>query len=126
MKNILAVASISGLLCVTLGAIGAHALKELLSENMLHAWEKGVQYQFYHTLALLFSGMVLKTEPSKKLKMVSLFFVAGIILFSGSLYLLALTSINQHPWNWLGPVTPIGGLCFMLGWLFLILHYIKK
>lgn len=126
MKNIIGIASISGLLCVALGAFGAHALKEMLSETMLHTWEKGVEYQFYHTLALLFTGMLIKPSPAKNLNYSSLFFIAGIILFSGSLYLLALTSINGNAWQWLGPVTPLGGICFMLGWIFLLLHSLKN
>ncbi len=121
MKNILAIASISGLLCVILGAFGAHGLKPLLTPQMLASFETGVRYQFHHSLVLLFLVLFYQFHKSKKIEIASYFFVAGIVLFSGSLYLLALTSINQHTWTWLGPITPLGGLCFMIGWVYLFL-----
>lgn len=121
MKNTLSIASISGLFCVVLGAFGAHALKPLLSPQMLTVYETGVRYQFYHTLAIILIVVLNQFNKSKKLVIASYFFFAGIFLFSGSLYLLALTSIHQSPWTWLGPITPLGGLCFILGWIGLFL-----
>ena len=119
MKNTLSIASISGLICVVLGAFGAHALKPLLSPHMLTVYETGVRYQFYHTLAIILIVVLCQFNKSKKLVIASYFFFAGILLFSGSLYLLALTSIHQYPWTWLGPITPLGGLCFIIGWVYL-------
>ncbi|MEI8087670.1 MAG: DUF423 domain-containing protein [Paludibacter sp.] len=121
MKNTLSIASISGLLCVVLGAFGAHGLKPLLTPQMLTTYETGVRYQFYHTLAILFIVVLYQFNNSKKLIISSYFFFAGMVLFSGSLYLLALTSINENTWTWLGPVTPIGGVCFIIGWIYLFL-----
>ncbi|MEI7501715.1 MAG: DUF423 domain-containing protein [Paludibacter sp.] len=121
MKNTLSIASISGLLCVVLGAFGAHGLKPLLSAQMLTTFETGVRYQFYHTLAILLIVVLYQFNKSKKLVISSYFFFAGMVLFSGSLYLLALTSINENTWTWLGPVTPIGGVCFIIGWVYIFL-----
>ncbi len=123
-RKILIFATISGLCAVALGAFGAHKLKELLSPQMLSAFETGVRYQFYHTLALLF--VALAANDNKMLTRAATFFMTGIILFSGSIYGMALSSIGGYTWAWLGPVTPVGGLCFMTGWLFLIIHAFKK
>ena len=121
MKKTLSIASISGLLCVILGAFGAHGLKPLLTTQMLATFETAVRYQFYHTLALILIVVLYKFSNSKKLVLASYFFIAGILLFSGSLYVLALTSINLNAWTWLGPITPLGGICFIIGWWFLFL-----
>ena len=95
-------------LAVALGAFGAHALKGMLQANgMMEVWNKAVLYHFVHALALL----VLAVLPAAGRASLALF-VAGILLFSGSLYLLALTNIK-----WLGAITPLGGLCFLAGWL---------
>lgn len=124
-KNILMNAGILGLLAVVLGAFGAHGLKPLLSSDMLAAYETGIRYHFYHTVVLLVLGFV--AQPSDKLvQRAATFFTLGIIFFSGSLYVLALSSVNGNVWSWLGPVTPIGGLCFMTGWVFIFLFASKK
>jgi uncharacterized membrane protein YgdD (TMEM256/DUF423 family) len=88
---------------------------------MLAVYETGVRYQFYHTLAIILIVVLYHFNTSKKFVIASCFFFAGILLFSGSLYLLALTSIHQNPWTWLGPITPLGGLCFIIGWVYLFL-----
>ena len=124
-NNLLLFAAVSGLSAVALGAFGAHGLKPLLSSEMLNAYESGVRYQFYHTVVILVLSFQNYTE-SNYLKRAALFFICGILLFSGSLYLLALTSIGGNTWQWLGPVTPLGGLCFLIGWVFLILQARKK
>ncbi|MBA3961861.1 MAG: DUF423 domain-containing protein [Chthoniobacterales bacterium] len=99
-------------LAVGLGAFGAHALKGTLAANGLtDVWNKAVLYQFVHALALL----LLATLPGAN-RIAAWLFISGIIIFSGSLYLLALTNIR-----WLGAITPIGGLCFLAGWLCLII-----
>jgi uncharacterized membrane protein YgdD (TMEM256/DUF423 family) len=104
------VAAISGLLAVGLGAFGAHGLAKTLNEFQTAAiWEKAVLYHFVHTLALLFLA-------GRNAKGPFLCFLAGIVIFSGSLYLLAATDIRK-----LGAVTPLGGVSFLAGWLWLIL-----
>lgn len=109
----LRVAAISGLLTVALGAFGAHGLKSLLLANeTLAVWEKAVHYQMFHTLALL----VLASRPAVNTG-AAIGFLVGIILFSGSLYLLAVTNIR-----WLGAITPLGGIGFVMGWLLLFLR----
>ena len=96
---------------VGLGAFGAHALKGILEANQTtEAWKTAVLYHFIHALALL----LLAALPVPSRAAASLF-VGGIVLFSGSLYLLALTNVK-----WLGAITPLGGLCFLVGWLWLI------
>lgn len=97
---------------VGLGAFGAHALKNSLQANdMTEVWKTAVLYHFLHALALL----LLATLPGASRAAASLF-IAGVVLFSGSLYLLALTNIK-----WLGAITPLGGLCFLAGWIYLVI-----
>jgi uncharacterized membrane protein YgdD (TMEM256/DUF423 family) len=109
----LRLAAVSGLLAVALGAFGAHSLKPLLLQHQtLEVWEKAVLYHFVHTLALLF----LAARPSvPKGPVIS--FVLGLCLFSGSLYLLAVTNVR-----WLGAITPLGGVSFLVGWAWLFLR----
>lgn len=95
---------------VALGAFGAHALKTRLAPGMLQAWNTGVLYHLIHAVALFALGLFLKTSGAE-LKITGWLFFAGILLFSGSLYALALTGIKP-----LGAITPIGGLCFLAGW----------
>lgn len=118
-RRIILTASLFGIIAVILGAFGAHGLKNAVSADNLSIWSKGVEYQFYHTFALLFLSQLI-TEKSKLLNLSYVFFTLGIILFSGSLYLLATREIlNLGFVNYIGPITPIGGLCFILGWAFL-------
>lgn len=108
----LAVAAISGLLSVAFGAFGAHALRARLDSQALGVFETAVQYQFYHSLALLAVGLLMLQNPaSALLRSSALLFILGIVVFSGSLYLLSLTGLR-----WLGAVTPLGGLGFIAGW----------
>lgn len=121
-KIILSIASISGMLAVGIGAFGAHALKSKLeASNLLSTYQTAVQYHFYHTLLLLALGLVMYKMDSPWFSYSSYVTIAGIFLFSGSLYMLCLTNIK-----WLGAVTPIGGLCFILGWLFLFIAVVKS
>ncbi|UUA71475.1 DUF423 domain-containing protein [Cellvibrio sp. QJXJ] len=116
-RLLIIIAAISGFLAVIIGAFAAHGLAQLLSTSALATVKTGVQYQFYHTFALLFLGLWLLHKPATPgLKAAGLAFILGILLFSGSLYGLALGAPR-----WLGPVTPLGGLCFLLGWLLLML-----
>lgn len=110
-------AAIFGATAVAIGAFGAHGLKPHLSEYQLDIFEKGVHYQFFHTLALLGVGILAGQRPGQKnLARAGWLFALGILFFSGSLYLLACTDILPFSVRWAGPVTPIGGLCFLAGW----------
>ena len=116
-KTVLILAGIFGMLSVAIGAFGAHALESTLTaNNRLATFETGVKYQFYHTLALLVLGMIMINYQSNYFGYAAICFVVGIFIFSGSLYTLSLTNVT-----WLGAITPIGGLGFIMGWLFLIL-----
>jgi len=120
-KTCIVVGALAGLMAVVLGAFGAHALRGQIDETQLVAFNTGAQYQMYHALALLMVGMLAYLFPAQKmLRWSGGFFIAGMILFSGSLYALALTQIK-----WFGPVTPIGGTAFMVGWLLLALAATK-
>jgi uncharacterized membrane protein YgdD (TMEM256/DUF423 family) len=103
--------AISGFLCVALGAFGAHPLKNILDEYGKSIYEKAVLYQMFHTVALFAVGMIQRFDRETSLSIAGWGFLAGIILFSGSLYLLATTGIK-----WLGAITPIGGVAFLFGW----------
>ncbi len=115
---------IFGGLGVILGAFGAHSLKERLTEQSLETFKTGVLFQFIHSLALILVGLLamqFADEHQKKIERSGWFFTAGIVLFSGSLYSLALGGPK-----WLGPVTPLGGLSFMIGWFLLAFSLPKK
>lgn len=125
-KRIIVIASVFGILAVMLGAFGAHGLKKLLSADDLDTWHTAVQYQFYHTLALLFLSTFSRFR-SRAINAASWFFTFGILLFSGSLYLLSAKDIlNITNVNFLGPLTPIGGLLFIFGWVSLLVATIKN
>lgn len=107
--------SINAMLAVILGAFGAHGLKDRLSDAMLQVYQTGVQYHYYHSLGLILIGLVaFRITDSKALKWAAWLMLAGIILFSGSLYLLAITNVR-----WLGFITPFGGTSFIIAWLLL-------
>lgn len=121
-KNLLLVSGISGSMCVMIGAMGAHALKDMLPVENLQTLETAVKYQFYHTLALLLVVILSEKINSKYLKYSSTLFITGIIFFSFSLYFLALRpliSIGNEEMKWIGAITPLGGICFILAWLML-------
>lgn len=105
-------------LAVALGAFGAHALKDLLTEVELHTYQTGVQYHFYHAVALAVAGILQMHLNNKWVSVAGNLFIAGLILFSGSLYALsfARAASNNHL-NWMGAITPIGGVCFIAGWI---------
>lgn len=113
-------------LAVILGAFGAHSLKEVLSAEQLRVFETGVRYQFYHSIALLLVGIIYMQYPVKQLRLATTFFIIGITLFSGSLYALSFLSIGGVGIGPLGILTPIGGLFFILGWLFLVIAVASK
>lgn len=93
------------------GAFGAHFLKSIFSEKALQVFEVGIRYQMYHSLALCLVGLRFQQTPSPWLGKVGFMFIVGIVLFSGSLYLMSFSGIK-----WLGAITPLGGLAFLLGW----------
>ncbi len=116
-----AIASLLGALSVAGGAFGAHALKGTLSETALGSFETGVRYQMYHAIALLVVALLLKQSPSvSTLTAAGWCFIVGIVLFSGSLYGLSLGGIKA-----LGPVTPLGGVALMAGWVCLAIASTK-
>ena len=114
-------------LSVTLGAMGAHSLKNILTEKNLSAFQTATDYMGYHGLALILVGIVslqLNDSGAKALKKVGILFTLGILMFSGSIYVL----ISDGP-RIFGPITPLGGLCFMLGWFIfagVIINYFKN
>lgn len=120
-------------LSVLLGAFGAHALKSMVTEDKLQIFETGVRYQFMHAMALITLAIYCKQrnlsiKEQKRIGWAAHFFIAGTLLFSGSLYLLTLLSASNHPLiRFIGPITPIGGLSFMLGWfLWLRVVFLNK
>lgn len=128
MKNLnLKIAFLSGTTAVALGAFGAHALRNLLDAQQLHTYETSVQYHFYHTIALAITGLLELHFSNKWIGYAGKLFITGLIFFSGSLYLMSfLNAANVQGVNWLGAITPIGGICFITGWLFLLLAVTKS
>jgi len=114
---ILRLACVMGALAVGIGAFGAHGLRGKISPDLLEIYETGVKYHFYHALALLALGLAVPALwQSKWAPLAGGAWTIGILIFSGSLYLLAITGVR-----WLGAITPIGGVAFILGWVFLLL-----
>ena len=112
-QKVLKIASIFGLLAVAIGAFGAHSLSSFLIENNREdTFEIAVRYHFYHTIALLVVSVLLQNNSSKHLHRAAILFSIGILVFSGSLYILALSNFT-----FLGAITPLGGLCFMTAWI---------
>ena len=118
-KNFLITGSLAGAIAVMLGAFAAHGLKKILEPDLLQVFETAVKYQFYHAFALLATGTLFQHFPSKALRLSGNLFTAGIFLFSGSLYLLSFIKHQQINANWVGAITPLGGVCFIAGWLFM-------
>ncbi|MBI1780409.1 MAG: DUF423 domain-containing protein [Sphingobacteriales bacterium] len=126
-KTYLKLAAIIGALSVALGAFGAHALKEKLPVDALAVYETAIRYQFYHVFALLTVGVLYKGFPNKWINNAGKLFITGIILFCGSLYLLtALKGMGKENLNWIGAITPFGGLSFILGWVSLVIGISKN
>ncbi|MDG2364644.1 MAG: DUF423 domain-containing protein [Methylococcaceae bacterium] len=119
--NFLLVGALAGLTGVLLGAFGAHGLRESLSPAMLTIYKTGVDYQMWHALALMGIALLLRYNPDEKsLIRAGWFFLLGIVFFSGSLYMLACFNMK-----WLGMVTPVGGVFFIVGWVLLALFSLK-
>lgn len=120
-KN-LTIISLLGVLAIALGAFGAHALKEVLTPQELASFETGVRYQMYHVIVLLFVTIFEGFTIAQKNK-ISLVFLLGIFLFSGSIYVIHLTSVTAKQ-IWF--VTPLGGVTLLLGWILMIVIFLKK
>jgi uncharacterized membrane protein YgdD (TMEM256/DUF423 family) len=126
-KTFLSVGALSGALAVILGAFGAHGLKEITSAEVIEVFKTGVQYQMYHTLALLVVAIVYERLQNKWIKWAGYLFSIGIIFFSGSLYLItALKASEKTVPALIGIITPVGGLVFIAGWLSLLIGSFKK
>ncbi|ARV15285.1 DUF423 domain-containing protein [Polaribacter sp. SA4-12] len=120
-KNLI-IACFLGLIAIVLGAFGAHALKDILSSSELSSFETGVRYQMYHVIALLFVNIYDGFTASQK-NSITYIFLLGILLFSGSIYVIHLTSITAKS-IWF--VTPLGGLTLIIGWFTMIIIFLKK
>jgi uncharacterized membrane protein YgdD (TMEM256/DUF423 family) len=127
-KNFISIAALLGALSVALGAFAAHKLKDILPADGVATFETGVRYQFYHTFALLITGILSEKFPNKWIHRAGNCFITGIILFSGSLYVLTVLRITETTGlnNIVGIITPSGGLFFIIGWLFLFFGISKK
>ena len=119
-KVFLLCGAVLGALSVVFGAFGAHALRNTLSASSLSAWQTGVQYQMMHAVALMIIALLLQRTQIALLGWSGGFMLLGVVLFSGSLYGLALTSLR-----WLGPVTPLGGVAFIIGWALLAIAILQ-
>jgi uncharacterized membrane protein YgdD (TMEM256/DUF423 family) len=110
-------AALAGAVAVLLGAFGAHALRASLDVQSLATWHTAVEYQFWHALALLATGLFARNGASVVLRVAAVSFAVGVVLFCGSLYLLALGGPRGF-----GAITPLGGVAFIVGWLALAVH----
>jgi uncharacterized membrane protein YgdD (TMEM256/DUF423 family) len=126
-KSFLVTAALLGALSVILGAFGAHTLKSRMPADALEIFETSVRYQFYHVFAILAAGILAQYFPGNFITWSGRLFIAGIVLFCGSLYLLTyFKASGNEQMNWLGAVTPFGGLCFIGGWILLAFSFMKK
>jgi uncharacterized membrane protein YgdD (TMEM256/DUF423 family) len=127
MKMFLILGTLLAGLAVALGAFGAHGLKKLVDADTVSIYQTGVQYQMYHALALLAVGILAQRMESSLLNYAGFFFVGGIVCFSGSLYLLSsFRAMNKAVPAFVYPITPLGGLLFIVGWVLLLFALLKK
>lgn len=124
-RKILLTGIILGITAIILGAFGAHALKKMLSIEQLATFETGIRYQMYHALFLLFTGL-LKDISQKAKKAIYFLVLYGVILFSGSIYLLATNDLTTFDFKIIGFVTPIGGLLLIMAWGVLLINILNK
>lgn len=125
-KTFLITAFILGALAVGLGAFGAHGLKKITTPDYVQTFETGVRYQFYHVFALALAGIMMQYTTSSMAYWAGLLFILGMVLFSGSLYMLTYFGISGNTsMRWIGAATPIGGVSFMAGWILLALSVLK-
>lgn len=121
MKILLIIGAINGFIAVALGAFGAHGLEGKLTESQLETWNTAVQYQMFHTIAILSVGLLLQKISATSLHWAGWMFLIGIIIFSGSLYIYSITSIKMF-----AMITPIGGVAFLIGWVLLAVAAFKQ
>ena len=126
-KVFLVIGSILAGLSVVLGALGAHGLQKIVNAETVAVYQTGVQYQMYHALALLALGILAERTASHWFHYAGVFFISGIILFSGSLYLIvSLKAMNKEITRGIGVLTPIGGILFIIGWILFLIAVIRK
>lgn len=126
-KGFLKAAAIIAALSVILGAFAAHGLRDKVSDHAISTFETAVRYQFYHAFALFITAILYKDFRFKTVLSAGWFFIAGIILFSGSLYVLALLQAVVKPgYNWVGAITPLGGVAFIVGWILLFISFFNR
>jgi uncharacterized membrane protein YgdD (TMEM256/DUF423 family) len=127
MRNkFIIIGSFFALTATIAGALGAHALKNIIPPSSLESFKTGVEYQMYHAIAIIFTGILMHQHHKKKIRWVGYFFIAGIFCFSGSIYALSTSRVTGIDFSFLGPVTPMGGLLFMTGWILIIFNFIKN
>ena len=124
-RKIISTGAVLGMIAIILGAFGAHALKKVLSMEELSTFETGVRYQMYHALFLIFIGIINELSQKAK-KIIYNLVVFGVLLFSGSIYLLATNSLTSFDFKVIGFITPIGGLLLILAWGVLLFHTLMK
>ncbi len=124
-KPALITGTVLGALAVILGAMGAHAISSRVTPEVLQIYQKGVDYHFYHVFAILAAGILYSVYPVPVVKSAYICFLLGIILFSGSLYLLTFLKMNGGGLGIFNLVTPVGGVFFIAGWLLLLAGIIK-
>ena len=127
MKLFLIIGTVLAGLAVALGAFGAHGLKKLVDAETVAVYQTGVQYQMYHALALIALGILAQRIENGWINYAGFFFIGGIVFFSGSLYLLSsFKAMNKTVPSFVYPITPLGGILFILGWIFLLFALLKK
>lgn len=125
-KKMLVMGCVLAALSVALGAIGAHLLEKHLTEKMLKAFETAARYQMYHAIAIVVCGILYQQNQQKQISTAFKMFLLGILFFCGSLYSLAILSFTgNNSLGFIGAITPLGGLCFIFGWIFLALGLSK-
>lgn len=126
-RTYLIIAALFGILAVALGAFGAHEVRAAVSPDVFQVYETGIKYQFYHVFALLAVGILLRWYPGNLMSLAGLFFIIGIILFCGSLYLITgLMHTGKVVSPAIGIITPVGGLFFIAGWILMFFGLLTK
>ena len=126
-KSFLLTAALLGAVAVMLGAFGAHRLQVIAAPRDVETFRTGVQYQVYHVLALIATGLLYEKGNKKLLSLSGYFFISGILLFSGSLYVITLLKVMEsNTAGWLVYLTPIGGLCMIAGWCLMLFGILKS
>ena len=120
-RNFIVLGAIGGFLSVAFGAFGAHAIKQWISTDLMAIYQTAVTYQMYHSLGLVFIGLIYQHYQNTLIKIAGWLMLTGMVIFSTSLYVLTLSGIR-----WLGAITPIGGSLLLLAWLLLIFGMLKK